>query len=326
MTRALKLQSSLLLLPLAVLLLADSAAAFRGGRIDFSGRENSCLNCHGSRQYDGLKFSLGSVAATEPCGFENEAGEFTVVDLPLLDFATTYPATVEIPEPSGADAPICPDNDCCDAANPPSADAACLDRPGARGGPMVCSTDDFLAGCCEPDLDNCVDAEGNPNYQAGFNAEVTGGGTFSPPERAPEDPAADTQLLPREGVVVENQITHTTAKRFEGQGVKWAFNFTTPPATATEAVQIYVGANVANGNFLDDNGDLNSNYQYAAVLTDGENYVFPGYCQLCSDGRSSIDGGCCSCTSTTPGSGVWTSLAVLSMLGFVTLRRRRRQR
>lgn len=315
MTRA-----NLLLLPLALLLVADAAAAFRGGRIDFSGRERSCLECHGSRQYDGLKFSLGGVATTEPCGFEDEAGEFKVVDLPLLSFATSYPATVEIPEPSGADAPICPDNDCCDAANPPAEGAACLNRPGARGGPMVCSTDDFVAGCCEPDLDNCTDLEGNPNYQAGFNAEVDGGGEFSPGE------AGDTQILRREGELVPEQITHTTAKTFDGQGAKWAFNYTTPAAGGEEAIQIYVGANVANGNFLDDNGDLNSNFQFAAVLTDGESYVFPGYCQLCSDGRSTSDGGCCSCVTATPGRGVWTSLAVVGLLAFVTTGRRRRRR
>lgn len=309
-----------LLLPLAVLLVADAAAAFRGGRIDFSGRERSCLECHGSRQYDGLKFSIGAIAGQEPCGFVNDEGEFQLVELPLLEHGKAYPATIEIPEPSGDNVPVCPTNDCCDISNPPSEGDACLNRPGARGGPMQCTPDDFLAGCCEPDLDNCTDAEGNPYYQAGFNAEDAAGGTFTPGE------AADTQLLRREGELVTNQITHTTAKRFEGAGVKWTFQYTPPPIESGNGVEIYVGANVANGNFLDDNGDLNSNYRYAAVVTDGEKYAYPGYCQVCPDGRSSLDGGCCSCMSTDPESGVYSTFAILGLLAFMATGNRRRRR
>lgn len=313
-------QFQVLLLPLALLLVADGAAAFRGGRIDFSGRERSCLECHGSRQYDGLQFSLGSVAGTEPCGFVNAEGEFQVAELPLLEHGKTYPATVEIPLPTGNNVPVCPTNDCCDPANPPQEGDACLNRPGARGGPMICTPDDFLAGCCEPGLDECTDANGNPLYQAGFNAEDAAGGTFEPGDDG------DTQLLPREGELVTNQITHTNAKLFNGAGVKWAFHYTPPSIDTGKGVEIYVGANVANGNFLDDNGDLNSNYRYAAVVTDGERYAYPGYCQICPDGRSSLDGSCCSCMSTGTGSDVYSTFAMLGFLAFLATGNRRRRR
>lgn len=338
-----------LLLPLgtvAVLLLEPAtASAFANGRFDQSGKtpQQSCLACHGSLQYDGLKFRLEGVE-TASCSVDRN-GQVEEVTLPKLSFGEKVPAVIEIPTPSGNTVPQCPTNDCCSVDDPPTAndtvDLACVDRGVQR---EICGGGSYFE-CCAPGLTEC----GEP--VAGFNAEIVGGGAFDVLTRdcgtdrlcegdfgysAPDadntegdgtlDTPDQTKLLRQGTVDVPTQATHVRPRPFVDGSASWKMFYVAPSKEeAASSPRIYVGANVANGNALEDPLDLNSNYVVDVVLSDGATEIYPDYCLVCSDGSLAVNGSCCTCVQATPGAGTLGFLGALSALGFLLLGRRRRR-
>lgn len=280
-------------------------SAYSQGQTSYSGRDRSCLSCHGTKQYDGMKFRIAT-EDTFPC----DVADGDPVNLPLLKAGRTYAAVVEIAAPSGADAPSCPTENCCDPGTgenfPPPSEATCM----VRGG---CTAENANA-CCTPGLNICEGAS------AGFNAEVVGGGTF----------IADTgtRLAYLGDETLGNEITHDFPKSVTAGG-SWTFQYTAPATgDATSALEFWVGANVANGNGIEDPEDLNSNYLvYAALEDDDGNVQVPDFCLVCPDG-SPASGGCCCNSQGQPGGGTpatFASLSVLSLLGALLVGRRRRR-
>lgn len=337
----------------SVVLAALPASAYSRGRFNQSGKtsEGSCLACHGARQYDGMKLRLEGVE-TASCSVEI-AGRTQELTFPKIMYGQRVEAYIEIPTPEGADVPVCPTNNCCDASAAPDpgdeADYACVAR-GIQLGYTECSASDFL-GCCEPDLALCRAPEGLSVATAGFNAEVVNGGRFDtlvrdcgtdrvcPGEPGYNEPDADgtegdgtldtsdqTKLWGEVegGTVDPRQATHTRARHFVDGQAAWKMFYVAPEAEETEGPpRIYVGANVANGNGQADPMDLNSNYAIDVVLTDGTDDLYPDYCLVCSDGSLAVDGACCTCVSAAPSAGTWGFLSACSLLGFLLLGRRR---
>lgn len=155
---------------------------------------------------------------------------------------------------------------------------------------------------------------------AGFNAEVVGGGKFTEGQ--------GTRLLIEGGEPNGREITHNTPGRFVDGKASWAFQFTAPAAeeAGENGLEIWVGANVANGNGREDPLDMNSNYKLDVALSDGTDVVsVPGYCLVCSSGKLAVNGQCCTCVSAKPGAGTWGFLGAMSALSFLLLGRRRRR-
>jgi hypothetical protein len=291
----------------ALFLTPASAVAFGDGQWGFSGRVEgqSCLACHGSNQYEGLTVSVQSDEEI-PCFVEGAEGETLI---PKLMAGQAYTVSVDIAAASASDVP-CPTNDCC--SDDAVAGDACLNRPGSN---KVCNVAG-QATCCQPGLTVCNEP------LAGFNAEVVGGGAFVA--------GADTKLLTNGGDVDPSEISHTAPKG-AGSGAQWQFDYTAPAeGEISGAVEFWVGANVANGNGFDDLNDLNSNFFLTAAVEDSAgNLELPGFCLACPNGQPPLFGSCC-CNATVSddfGSrGSWLSLALLSMLGWCFLPRRRSRR
>lgn len=295
------------LLALVLLVAPSSAFAFSEGQTGFSGRTpgQSCLQCHGSKQYDGMKFRI-ETDETAPC-YQDGGAE---AEIPLLRAGETYTAIVEI-APPGANAPVCPTHNCCDPGNgenwPPDVDEACMLRRG-------CGPENANA-CCQPGLDVC------DGPRAGFNAEVVGGGAYV---------AGDGTRLKRVGdELFGNEITHSIPKSVANGGA-WSFQYTAPAAgDLSRGLEFWVGANIANGNDFDDPLDLNSNFVLHAAVQDADgNMQMPGFCLVCPNGSPPAFGSCCCNSSAAAGevgaAGSYGSFAALSFLGFLLLRRRRR--
>lgn len=322
--------------------------AYTRGRFNQSGKtpQESCLACHGARQYGGMKLRLEG-ADTASC-FVEIADRTEELTFPKLMYGQKVEAIIEIPTPSGEDAPRCPTNDCCNLDAPPDRSDdeayACVERGIQLG---ICSADDFV-GCCQPGLSQCRALEGLSVAVAGFNAEVINGGHFDPLTRdcgtdhlcegddgyiSPDsdgtegdgtlDTTDQTKLLGQGPTLDARQATHVRPRHFKEGQAAWKMYFVAPEAGTVEGVpRIYVGANVANGNGLEDPMDLNSNYVTDIVLTDGNEDIYPDYCLVCADGSLSADGACCTCVSSSPSAGTWGFLSACSLLGFLLLGRR----
>ena len=334
-------------------LTALPAGAYSRGRFNQSGKtsKESCLACHGSRQYDGLSFRFEGVDSAS-CSVE-VAGRTQELTFPKIMYGQRVEAFIEIPTPAGDDAPQCPTNNCCDANAVPDrndeADYACVAR-GIQLGYTECSADGFL-GCCEPGLAVCRAPEGLSVATAGFNAEVVNGGYFDVLTRdcgsdgicpgdtgygAPDadgtegdgtfDTSDQTKLWGdvQGGTIDPRQATHIRARHFVDGKAAWKLYFVAPEENeANGSPRIYVGANVANGNGQADPMDLNSNYVTDVVLTDGSAEIYPDYCLVCDDGSLAVDGACCTCVSAAPSAGTWGFMSASSLLGFLLLGRRR---
>lgn len=291
------------------LLSSSTALSYSEGQTGFTGRVagESCLACHGSRQYDGMKFRLIEADETTACFTEDG----TELQLPLLTAGRTYPAVVEIEAPAAADAPVCPTHNCCDPGDgtnwPPSETETCMKRGGC--------TADNANDCCQPGLDLCA------GPRAGFNAEVLGGGRFAPGE--------GSRVKQVGSELFETELTHTIPKDVTGGG-SWAFQYTAPAGEElTSAVEFWVGANVANGNDFADPADLNSNFVMYAAVEDAEgNMQLPGFCLVCPNGSSPAFGSCCCNSSESTqlsARGTYASFALLSFLGFLVVGRRKKR-
>jgi hypothetical protein len=289
---------------LAAFLLSPSAVlAFGEGQTGFSGRDNSCLACHGSKQYDGLKFKL-STEDTVRCVVDDDREQ----DIPVVQAGQAYTVTVEIPAP-GANAPTCPTYNCCagvDDPFPPPADATCLKDGG-------CNQSNANQ-CCTPGLQLC---EGTV---AGFNAEVVGGGAFTA--------GVNTRLAYLGDETFANEVTHTVPLNATN-GAQWTFQFTAPSGNEDQTgLEFWVGANVANGNSIEDSEDLNSNFYLPVAVRGVDGAVaYPGFCLVCPNGNAPFAGCCCDASGGErfSGGGGFASLAVLSLLGFLFTGRRRRR-
>lgn len=293
---------------LIVALLAPAGAlAYAEGQTGYSGRTagQSCLQCHGSNQYDGLAVTIDTDEEA-PCS--TSEGE---IMLPVVTTGATIGISVTLPAVSGGTGPTCPTANCCDPGDgtdwPPAADATCLQSFGNN-----CDTTNANA-CCSPGMDVCGGA------LAGFNAEVVGGGAFV---------ATDgTRLEISGGEEVADEITHTVPKSVEDQAAAWSFQYTAPDSLPPSGLEIWVGANVANGNGLADLEDLNSNAKGVVAVTDGNGaYSMPDYCAVCPNGSLPVAGCCCNGSSAVDPSprSAYLTFAVVALLGFVFTGRRRR--
>ncbi len=288
------------------LLSSSTALAFSEGQTGFSGRTpgQSCLQCHGTLSYDGMKLTIDT-EETLPC-FQEDHPEAQV---PVLEAGQTYTAVVEITAPAGDQVPVCPGSNCCDPGDgtdwPPADGEVCMERGG-------CTAENANL-CCQPGLNVCS------GPRAGFNAEVVGGGAFI---------AGDGTRLKRVAdELFGNEITHSIPKDVASGG-SWSFQYTAPAAPdLTRGLEFWVGANVANGNDFDDPADRNSNFVLHAAVQDADgNVQMPGFCLVCPNGAPPAFGSCC-CNSSASGgvstAGSYGSLALLSLLGFLLLGRRR---
>jgi len=141
------------------------AMANAEGQFGYTGRGGrSCLNCHGSQQYDGLKATLSPAPETMDCMVKVGEGQYKLDQ--VLKLAPGAQHTITVTLPAGGQQPQCPAYSCCN-------------NDGA-GADALCMQEDFSVdgipqepGTCVPFLNECGDVT------AGFNAEAYGGGTFS---------------------------------------------------------------------------------------------------------------------------------------------------
>ncbi|MCP4502150.1 MAG: hypothetical protein GY822_19505 [Deltaproteobacteria bacterium] len=298
---------------------ASSASAYSTGQVDLSGKvpTQSCLNCHGSNSYDGINIEVtGGSTCFDLAGDEimyAAPGDTLAVNIVVDKPAETLLA--------------CPTDDCC-GVTAPAVDAACMTRPLVN-----CPVDNF-GSCCFPSIDDCSVS------QVGFNLEATSG-VFS----SNDDNVRLALVL---GETLETQTTHVTPLEFdEATSVSWSMDFTVASiddiaAAKTEydalkadndgmqdlsenTVAFFLGATVANGNFVDDSDDLNANLGLVLPIS-GED--IPPFCAVCENGAlpgtdGLCEGGCSSCKTDTSRS--WPAgLAGLMVFGVFALRRRRR--
>jgi MYXO-CTERM domain-containing protein len=154
------------------LLSSSAALANTTGQYGYTGLDGSCLQCHGTLQYDGLQVELSGLGSNIDCWVEDEAAssedELVLKKLSLLNigFGATADVKVKIPNPTGANVPQCPTSDCCEAA--PPADAIC-NQDGFRVNGF-----EVTKGTCTPLFNDCTSGA-----NAGFNMEVVNGGAFT---------------------------------------------------------------------------------------------------------------------------------------------------
>ena len=309
------LVGGLLLTPM---LFAESASAYSDGQTGLTGRVQgeSCLKCHGRDQYSG---SVIEVVGAEMGNCLD--GNGTVTQFPILTGGQSYTVKLTVNEP-GADEAACPLNNCCDAANPPAAGDVCLTLNAENG--VTCAVDEF-EGCCRATLTNCPDGK-----SVGFNLEATdtacereadcaGVGAFS------ADVGSGVRLGSVLGEDDPTQVTHAFTQEFDGN-VVWELDYTAPNQ-APAGVSFWSGVNVANGNFLADTGDLNSNYRLVAFLQNGEEVSAPPFCAVCPNGALPDDSGqCAACTCVGAGEkSLPAGLAAFALIGLALGRRRRRR-
>jgi MYXO-CTERM domain-containing protein len=137
------------------------------------------------------------------------------------------------------------------------------------------------------------------------------------------EPGADTSPPYSCVLASGEEVTHSQAKVFNGADVEWNLKYTAPTEDDyTDAVLFYVGANIANGNGVADQADLNSNFQL--VLAVGG--TLPAFCAVCEDGalpdENGFCGGGCGCSTTETG-GAPYALAGLAAISLLAVRRRR---
>lgn len=157
----------------AAMAASTSALANTTGQYGYTGREGSCLQCHGQLQYDGLQVEFtGGLGEALDCWVEDTEAS-TEDDLVLkkisllnIPFGGTGAMKVSIPNPAGDAAPECPSSDCCEAS--PPADALCMQDDFRVNGFLV------APGTCTPLFANC-----DTGANAGFNMEVLNGGAFT---------------------------------------------------------------------------------------------------------------------------------------------------
>ncbi len=300
------------------LLLAPSAMAFSDGQTGLTGRiaGESCLKCHGTDQYAGTTVEIAGAE------MGNCVTQDSMFQLPILTAGSTVTVSVSVAEP-GADEAACPTNNCCDAANAPAAGDICLTLNQEDN--ITCEVDSFES-CCQTNLSSCPDGK-----SAGFNIEAVDSSCASEDDcagigafEANQDEGVRLGRALAEPVVTE--ATHVAAKLFDGGAVTWNIDYTVPNQTV-EGVSFWTGVNVANGNFLADVGDLNSNFRLDAFVTDGETITAPGFCAVCPNGALPDESGACpACMCVGAGSNsLPIGLAGLALLGLAVGRRRRRR-
>ncbi len=126
------------------------------------------------------------------------------------------------------------------------------------------------------------------------------------------------------GEVIPTEVTHFAPAYFDGGAVTWNLTYTAPAeADYEDAIQMWVGANVANGNGRADPKDLNSNYQGTFAMADR----LPSFCAVCDeDGTLPDANGNCSpgCSHTNlPRESAPLGAVALGLLGLAFIRRRR---
>jgi MYXO-CTERM domain-containing protein len=165
------MRSSYLVLGLA-LTTSSLALANTTGQYGYTGLDGSCLQCHGTLQYDGLKVEFTGLGTNLDCWVEDEeastADDVVLKKLSLLNigFGATADVKVSIPNPTGANVPECPSSDCCE--DTPPADALCMQEGFRVNGFEV------EPGTCTPLFADCTSGA-----NAGFNMEVVNGGAFT---------------------------------------------------------------------------------------------------------------------------------------------------
>jgi uncharacterized protein (TIGR03382 family) len=299
---------------------SNSAFGFAAGQYGYTGRDNSCLYCHGSLQYEGLAVEVVSGTEEYDCWVDDGNDSLKMIKAHSMDAdgVIELKLTVEAPTEE-SNTPVCPAHDCCtstitidgegeqvseELGDPPE-DATCVTE---RSGD--CTT--FFAAC--------------PNPVAGFNMEVVGGGTFS----ILEDDDSNTIKVLENGTDADgSEVTHVQPETLLSEDVSWRVNFTGPgTAEAGDAVTFYVGANVANGNGYADGLDLNSNYILPVTIGSG----LPSYCAICSDGSEpSSEGTCgdgeepaaCGCDASSESDAPFSAALALFVFGGLVLRRKR---
>ena len=297
-------------------LASPTVSAYSAGQFGYTGRDpqNSCLFCHGSKQYSGIEISF-SAAETMNCVTTDD-----IRTLPVLGFGESMEVTVTVTEPSGGDAPACPNHDCCDAQGlgvqvgfDAEGGGPIYEDRGPAGPDDYCTTN--LNGECSRGLAACEP------WTAGFNMEVVGSGLFSVRS---EDDNDGVYTNPAGTFTEGTQVTHVIPKQFEGGSLSYSFVYTAPAeADFVEAPQFYLGVNVSNGNGYADDEDLNANAVAAATI--GSNA--PAYCAVCDNGLFPDENGncpACACVGA-PSDKVPAALAlVLVGLGLGLSPRRRR--
>lgn len=289
----------------AVLSAASSAAAFSNGQYGYSGKSNSCQQCHGATEYQGIDVKFD---AANTYGCTTQAGE--TLSLPFLKYGESMKVTLTVKKPEGADAPVCP-TEACDVAACSEASGRCRELYNVNQGQ------------CPFTLTTC----GAP--LGGFNASIDGVGTFESLDDSTRVLVGGSVMNPdgtttpiRDG----SEITHRLARQLADTDAVWEFTYKAPEK-GLGPVSLFVGANVANGNGWADTDDRNTNLVYGvALLDEATNTVqLPPFCAAC-EGQAMPDanGQCpaCACTALPSTSGV-AGVAVVGLLALLSRRRRR---
>lgn len=291
------------------LLVAAPAAAFSEGQFGFSGKENSCLACHGSNSYAGI--TVASDAAEKTLCVQGTGQEAVRYEIPVVRYGQSTKLTLTIAKPDEG-AVGCPEED-CDVA-------ACSEASG------VCRKAYDKNEICPQTLNEC----GTP--LGGFNAAIDGAGTWESVDDSTrvltEGGVMDPETGETDPVEPSTEITHRLARQLGDGPAIWTFTYKAPATAAEatgEAAAIYIGANVANGNGWADDADLNTNITYGVALVDDatQTAILPPYCGACAGNKiPDAEGKCpaCACTAIPTSSGAAGAL-VLGVLVLATRRR-----
>jgi MYXO-CTERM domain-containing protein len=361
---------SLGLLALGVLVIPMTASAYITGQPGASGRfGQKCADCHGPTQYDGVTIRLPADNTSE-CFVDTDEG-FKKSAVWTGQFGQAVAATIVVTKPEGEFVPQCPTKDpCCDGGleeiSPQvscSAQSDCGDGEAcwdfvndtvvAVGGTGTCGSEILCPANtdCRAGVDSCGD------MLVGFDAELVGGGSWSPGEGSrvrvtqaepassctadadcgggkvcwdfsSQQPSTDGLC----GIAHTNEVVHSSPKSFAGEEATWDVTLTFPTEEETNAenpaVEVWIGANIANGNGLPDLNDVNGNF-LATIQMGGSG--LPSYCAQCDEGfEFDEEGNCvgpggCGCSqgadSDLPLSGL---AAFAGLFGLALWRRRRR--
>jgi uncharacterized protein (TIGR03382 family) len=355
----------------SALTLPLTASAYLTGQPGASGRfGQKCADCHGPTQYDGVAIELPDANSSE-CWAEDDGGKLVKSKVWTASFGEEVAAKVVVTEPTGDKVPTCPErNACCDGGleeiSPQVActlvgdcgeGEACWDfvnntPVGAAGG--TCGLDIV----CEANTDCRVGVDTCGDPIVGFDAELVGGGSWTPGEGSrirvtQSEPSTtctgdadcgtgkicwdfSTQQASSDGlcgIPSSNEVVHNFPKGFSGGEAVWDVTLKFPTEDEVNpdnpTVEIWIGANIANGNGLPDLGDVNGNFLATIPLGGGD--ALPSYCATCEEGFDfDEEGNCvgvggCGCAHLSdegvPAAGL---AALFGLMGLALVRRRRR--
>ena len=261
---------------------AIPAMAVGSGQSGATGRPGGglCNRCHGPQTYPGIEVNLAGADPVQ-CFQQVGDGAFEIGEkLLVMDLSTpAVPSRsfLEVSAPEPEEVAVDQTRECNRNYSAPATDPT-IDECLVNENVQCCANvDEVCAGNLTPFT---PEEEAPPNQcvtggalycpvgsvcganVAGFNIEITGGGTVEPGDDSKfSTPGTDTEL------------THTGPKPFAGGAVSWQMVYQAPLVSPTggqdpQSATFYAAVNATNGNGIQDGGDITS------VLINGQQVLF----------------------------------------------------